>query len=133
MIFISKILFIFNFCKKKAILKFDIHSISFITCIPKVSLFKNNIPTSQLVFYLFNIGMTQLIYHLLSKNGGGFRTYVTFSMELFATIIHGFQTMTIVAKSCLIDWARFIDPFLKKILLRFKLSHKWKMITVYVL
>ena len=51
---------------KKAILKFDIHPISFINCIPKV-LVIGNILMSQLVFYLFNIGMTQLIYHLFNK------------------------------------------------------------------
>ena len=43
---------------KKAILKFDIHSISFIYCISKVLLVISDILTSQLVFYLFIIGMT---------------------------------------------------------------------------
>ena len=74
--------------------------------------------------------MTQLIYHLFSKKGGGFGTYATFLMELFATIVHGFQTVTVVAKSYLIDGAGFMDMFLKKILLRFKLSHKSKILTV---
>ena len=58
--------------------------------------------------------MTQLMYHLFKKNGGGFKTHITFSMELFVTIIHGFQTVTVVAKTYLIDGAWFIDPFSEK-------------------
>ena len=68
--FLFKILVIFNFCKKKAILKFDIHSTSFINCILKVLLVISDILTLELVFYLFKIGMTHLIYHLFNKNGG---------------------------------------------------------------
>ena len=56
----------------------------------------------------------QLIYHLFNKNGEGFKTHVTFSMELFMTIAHGFQAVTVVAKSYLIDGTRFIDPFFEK-------------------
>ena len=88
---------------KKAILKFDTYSISFINCIPKVLLVISDMLTSQLVFNLFKIGITQLIYHLFNKNGGGFKTHLTFLMELFVTIAHGFQAVTVVAKSYLID------------------------------
>ena len=58
--------------------------------------------------------MTQLIYDLFNKNGGGFKTHVTISMELFVTIVHCFQTVTVVAKSYLIDGARFRNPFSEK-------------------
>ena len=58
--------------------------------------------------------MMQLIYHLFNMYGSGFKTHVTFSMELFVTISHGFQTVTVVAKSYLIDGARFIGPFSEK-------------------
>ena len=58
--------------------------------------------------------MTQLIYHLFIKNGKGFKTHVTFSIELFMTIAHGFQTVTVIAKSYLIDGARFIGLFSEK-------------------
>ena len=105
---------------KKAILKFDINSISFINCIPKILLV---IVTSQLVFYLFNVGMTQLIHHLFNKNGGRFKSHITFLMELSVTIVHGFQAVAVVAKSYLIAGAGFMDP----------LSYKWKMLTVYIL
>ena len=81
---------------------------------PKVLLVISNILTSQLVFDSFKIGMTQLVYHLFNKTGGDFKTHVTFSMELFVTIAHGFQTVTVVAKSYLIDGARFIGPFSEK-------------------
>ena len=58
--------------------------------------------------------MTQLIYHLFNKNGGGFKTHVTFSMKLFVTIAHGFQTVTVFAQSYLINGTRFIGPFSEK-------------------
>ena len=87
---------------------------------------------SQLVFYLFNIGMKKLVYHLFNKNGSGFRTHVTFLMELYV-IDHGFQTVTVVAKSYLIGGTEFKDPFLKKILLRFKLSHKWNVNSLHII
>ena len=99
---------------KEASLKYDVHSISYINCIPKILLVISGILTSQLVFYLFKIDMTQLIYHLFNKNGGGFKTHVTFSTELFVTIVHGFQTVTVVAKSYLIDGERFIVPIFEK-------------------
>ena len=130
--FISKIFFIFNFCKK-SYLKFDIYPISFINCMPKVLLIICDILTSQLVFYLFNIGMTQLIHHLFNKNGGGLKFHIAFSMEIFVTIVYGFLTVAVVVKSYLIAGVVFMDLFLKNILLRFKLLHKWKMLTVYIL
>ena len=99
---------------KKAILKFDIHFISFINCIPKVLLVISDIITLQLVFYSFKIGMTQLVYHLFNKNGGGFKTHVTFLMEGFVKIANGFETVTVVAKSYLIDGARLIGTFSEK-------------------
>ena len=99
---------------KKSIIKFDIYSNSFINCIPKVLLVISDIVMSRLVFYLFKIGMTQLIYHLFNKNEGGFKTHFTFSMELFMTLPHGFQMVNVVAKSYLIDGARFIDLFSEK-------------------
>ena len=68
---------------------------------------------------------------MFNKNGGGFRTHVTFSMKLFVTIV--LETVIVAAKSYLIDEIGFMDPFLKKMLLRFKLSHKWKILTVYIL
>ena len=55
-----------------------------------------------------------LIYHLFNKNGGRFKSHVTFSMEIFVTIARGFQTVTVVANSYLIDGARFIGPFSQK-------------------
>ena len=58
--------------------------------------------------------MTQLIYYLLNKNKGVFKTYVKFSMELFVKINHGFQTVTVFAKSYLIDGAGFMYPFSEK-------------------
>ena len=63
---------------------------------------------------VFDIGMTQLIYQLFNKNGGGFKIHIAFSMGLFMKIAHGFQTVTVVGKSYLIDGARFIGPFSEK-------------------
>ena len=68
---------------------------------------------SQLVFYLFNIGMTHLIYHSFNKNEGGFKTYVTFSIELFVRIVHGYSVAA-VGKSYLINGAGFMDLFSEK-------------------
>ena len=99
---------------KKTILKFDIHSISFINCIPKVLLVKSDILTSQLVFYLFNRDMMQLIYHLFYKNGGGFKSRITVLMELSVTIFYGFQGVAVVAKSYLIAGAGAMDSFSEK-------------------
>ena len=100
---------------------------------PKVLLIIRDILTSQLVFYLFNIGMTQLIHHLFNKNGGGLKFHIAFSMEIFVTIVYGFLTVAVVVKSYLIAGVVFMDLFLKNMLLRFKLLHKWKMLTVYIL
>ena len=58
--------------------------------------------------------MTKLIYHLLNKNGGGFKTHITFSMEIFSAIVRGFLTVTVVAKSYLIAGAGFMDLFSEK-------------------
>ena len=58
--------------------------------------------------------MTQSIYHLFNKNGGGFKTQVTFLMELFVTIVHGFQMVTVLSKNYLINGAGFMDPFSEK-------------------
>ena len=69
---------------------------------------------SQLVFYLFNICMTYLIDHSFNKNKGGSKTHVTFSIELFVRIVHGFQTVAVVGKSYLINVAGFMDPFSEK-------------------
>ena len=80
------------------------------------------IPTSQLVFYLFDIGMTQFIYHLFNKNGGRFKTHVTFSMELFARIVHGFRAVAVVAKGCLVDGAGFMDAFPEKDIVKIKIA-----------
>ena len=102
-------------------LKFDIHSVSFINCIPKVLLVIGNILTSQLLFYLFNIGMTQLIYDLFHKNGGGFKTHITFSMELFVTIGHGSRAVAVVAESYLVDGAGCMDQFPKKNTVKIKI------------
>ena len=65
-------------------------------------------------FILFNIDMTQLVDHFFNKNGGGFKTHATFSMELFVTTVYGFQAVAVVARSYLIDEARFMDPFSEK-------------------
>ena len=43
--------------------------------------------------------MTQLIDHFFNKNGGGFKTHATFSMELFVTTVYGFQAVAVVARS----------------------------------
>ena len=77
--------------------------------------------------------MTQLVHHLFNKNGGGLKFHTAFSMEIFVTIAHGFLTVAVVVKSYLIAGVVFMDLFSKNILLRFKLSHKWKMLTVYIL
>ena len=37
-----------------------------------------------------------------------------FQWNFLATIVHGIQMVTVVAKSYLIDGAGFMDPFLKK-------------------
>ena len=70
--------------------------------------------------------MTQLIYHLFNKNGGGFKTHVTLSIELFVTIVHGFRAVGVVTKSYLVEL--FPEKDIVKIML-----HKWKTITVYIL
>ena len=77
--------------------------------------------------------MTQLIYHFFNKNRGGFKTHFTFSMELFVTTVYGFQVVAVVARSYLIDETSSWIRFLKKIVLRFKLSHNQKILTVYIL
>ena len=114
-------------------LKFDIHSVSFINCIPKVLLVIGNILTSQLLFYLFNIGMTQLIYDLFHKNGGGFKTHITFSMELFVTIVTVFGQWLLSQRATWLMGQGSWISFLKKMLLRLKLIRKSKTITVYIL
>ena len=81
-----------------------------------------DILTSQLAFYLLNIGMMQLIYHLFDKNAGGFKTHVTFLMELFVTIVLGFQTVAVVSKSYLVDGAGFMDPFPEKDIVKIKVA-----------
>ena len=64
--------------------------------------------------------MTQLIYYLFNKNGSGFKTHVTNSMELFVTIVHGFQALPVVAESNLVDGAGFKDPFSEKDIVKIK-------------
>ena len=66
--------------------------------------------------------MTQLIYHLFNKNGGRFKTHITFSRELSVTIIHGFGAVTVVAKSYLVDGAGFMDPFPEKDIVKIKIA-----------
>ena len=58
--------------------------------------------------------MTQLIYHLFNKKGGGFKTHVTISVELFVIIVHRFQAVAFVSKSYLVDEAGFMHPFSEK-------------------
>ena len=77
--------------------------------------------------------MTQLIYNLFNKNGGGLKTHITFSMEILVTIVHSFLTVAVVAKSYLIPGAGFMELFSEKDIVTFKLLHKLKMLAVYIL
>ena len=66
--------------------------------------------------------MTQLIYHLFNKNGGGFKTHVTFSMELFVAIVNGFPAVSVITKSYLVDGAGFRDPFPERDIVKIKIA-----------
>ena len=63
--------------------------------------------------------MTQLIYHLFNKNGGGFKTHVTFSMELFVTIVYGFRAWLLSQRATWSmgqgSWIRFLKKDIFKI------------------
>ena len=67
-----------------------------------------NILTSQLTCY------DAIHLSLVKKKGGGFKTHVTFSMELFVTIVDSFWVVAVVEKSYLVDGAGFMDPFPEK-------------------
>ena len=45
---------------------------------------------------------------------GGFRTAKTSKMELFVMIVNGFQPLTIITKSSILDVEAILDPPLKK-------------------
>ena len=85
-----------------------------------------NILTSQLTCY------DAIHLSLVKKKGGGFETHVTFSMELFVTIVHSFWVVLLSKRATWLMGQGSWTHFLKNILFRLKLSHKWKMITVYI-
>ena len=51
------------------------------------------------------------------KIRGGFRAAATSKMKLFVIIFNGFQLVTIITKSSILDVAAVLDPNLKKKLL----------------
>ena len=51
-------------------------------------------------------------YMLTSPIGGGSRTAATFKMELFVIMVNGFQPLTIITKSSILDVAAVLDPSL---------------------
>ena len=47
---------------------------------------------------------------------------MTFSLELFVTIVHGFRAVAVVGKSYLVDGAGFMDPLPEKDIVKIKIA-----------
>ena len=59
-----------------------------------------------------------------SEARGGSRTAAIFKMELFVIVVNGFQTLTIITKSSILDFAAALDPPLEAALHRCSTFYK---------